>query len=80
MSFEWVFRRYNFNNLEASWGDKYGDYHAVWFGFQSMDVMINEQKPLVDLNSFVNAIGGGLGLFLGFSIIDTFFFIYKVIF
>ena len=72
-----MFRRYEFNNLEASYKDNLGDSHIVWFGFPSLDVKIDAQKQLVDFNSFVNAIGGGLGLFLGFSLIDTLFHVYQ---
>ena len=81
MLFEQKFRRYNFYNLEALHKAQIGDnYHTIWFGYASLNVMVDEHKPLVDLNSFVNAVGGGLGLFLGFSIIDTLFFVSRFIF
>ena len=38
---------------------------------------VHSQVDMVDFNTFVNGIGGELGLFLGFSIIDSFLFLFK---
>ena len=45
-----------------------------------MDVEVETEVVLVDLNDFVSASGGALGLFLGFSIIDTLFYMYDFIY
>ena len=44
-----------------------------------MDIKILTEIPQVDFWAFVSAIGGSLGLFLGFSIIDTMLFTYKYV-
>ena len=54
--------------------------HSVWLEYTSTDVEVEYQVPVVDTPAFISAIGGGLGLYLGFSIIDTLFYIYKWIF
>ena len=43
----------------------------VFLRFSTTDVSVNTEVPLVDLDTFVSSVGGALGLFLGFSIIDT---------
>lgn len=40
--------------------------------FESSLVILNEQYVVYDLPSFVSAVGGGLGLFLGFSCLSIF--------
>ena len=47
--------------------------------YQTMNVDVESEVVLVDLNDFVSATGGALGLFLGFSIIDTLFYVYDFI-
>ena len=43
-------------------------------------VDVNYEVQMVDFNSFVSNVGGALGLFLGFSIIDTLLYFYDHIF
>ena len=52
---------------------------VVSFEYQTMNVEVETEVVLVDLNDFVSASGGSLGLFLGFSIIDTLFYVYDFI-
>ena len=53
--------------------------HDVWVEYSSLDVRVGQQVPLVDKHTFLSEVGGGLGLFLGFSIIETMMVIYRVI-
>ena len=52
---------------------------VIRLAYQTMEVQVYSDVFLVDLNAFVSATGGALGLFLGFSIIDTLFYIYDYI-
>ena len=45
-----------------------------------MEVSISTEVPLVDLDTFISGVGGALGLFLGFSIIDTLLALYSYFF
>ena len=49
----------------------------LYIGFAKSDIELNTRVPRIDFNMFVNAIGGGLGLFMGFSIINLFFMAYE---
>ena len=55
-----------------------GDF-VVNIEYQGMDVEVETEVVLVAFNDFVSATGGALGLFLGFSIIDTLFYLYDII-
>ena len=52
----------------------------VNFEYQTMNIEVESEVILVDINDFVSATGGALGLFLGFSIIDSLFYLYDFIF
>ena len=80
VTFDWNFRSYKYHNFEPARYEEFGTYHALWVGYPRLDVKITSQSYRVDLNSFVSAVGGGLGLFLGFSIIDTLFYLYEKLF
>ena len=53
------------------------DTALLYIGFASADIELITKVPRIDFNMFVNAIGGGLGLFMGFSIINLFFMAYE---
>ena len=44
--------------------------------FSTMAVSVSTEVPLVDLVTFVSGVGGAMGLFLGFSIIDALLYTY----
>ena len=48
--------------------------------YTNMNVDINHEVMMVDFNTFVSNVGGALGLFLGFSIIDTLHYFINTIF
>ena len=45
--------------------------------FSTMAVSVSTEVPLVDLVTFVSGVGGAMGLFLGFSIIDALLYTYN---
>ena len=49
----------------------------VTLEYIDMSVDINQEIAMVDFNVFVSSVGGALGLFLGFSIIDSVTYLYK---
>ena len=48
--------------------------------FQNMNIEVETEVVWVDFNDFVSGTGGAMGLFLGFSIIDTLFYLYDYIY
>ena len=46
------------------------NYTEIYFYWENLDVLIEEEYLLMDLNAIVSAVGGSLGLFLGFSCLD----------
>ena len=77
------------NNVAFRWSGKTYDYHShpsfrnrgshrLHLEYPSMEVNIESQVPLVDFNGFISSVGGSLGLFLGFSIIDTMLFSFNL--
>ena len=77
VTFEWSAKTYDYNSHPSF--RKPGT-HRLYIEYSDRDVTVETQVPLVDLNSFISAVGGGLGLFLGFSIIDTMTYMYQWIF
>ena len=46
------------------------NYTEIYFIWENLDVLIEEEYLLMDFNAIVSAVGGSLGLFLGFSCLD----------
>jgi hypothetical protein len=44
----------------------------LWVFYSDTGVIIHEEVLLYDLNAITAAVGGSLGLFIGFSVFDTF--------
>ena len=42
-------------------------------------VDIHSQVVMIDFNTFVSGVGGALGLFLGFSMIDSLLYLYNIV-
>ena len=47
--------------------------------YSTTDVKVSTTNLRVDFNTFVSNVGGSLGLFIGFSVLGGFFFIYDYI-
>ena len=47
--------------------------------YSTTDVKVSTTSLRVDLNTFVSNVGGSLGLFIGFSVLGGFFFVFDVI-
>ena len=51
----------------------------IWIQYTDNIVDIESRVKMVDFNTFVSGVGGALGLFLGFSIIDSLLYLYNII-
>ena len=49
----------------------------LFFNYPSMDVEVSQKVKILNASSFISAVGGNLGLFIGFSFLDTLFAAYK---
>ena len=47
--------------------------------YTTTDVKVSRTSLRVDFNTFISNVGGSLGLFIGFSVLGVFYFIYDVI-
>ena len=76
VAFKWKFNEYSYYNSLA---DAVGAKGKQMIGIQytDMNVDVNYEVQMVDLNALVSAVGGALGLFLGFSIIDSLLYFYS---
>ena len=52
--------------------------HELWIEYSTLHVTIGQEVPLVDNHTFVSEIGGGLGLFLGFSMVEFVMVLYRM--
>ena len=50
---------------------------SLFINYPIMEVKVSQQVQILDTSSFISSVGGNLGLFIGFSFLDTFFAIYK---
>ena len=50
---------------------------GVMVNFPTLDVEVSDKVKILDGCSFISSVGGNLGLFLGFSFLDTLFVIYQ---
>ena len=50
---------------------------SLFINYPIMEVKVSQQVRILDTSSFISSVGGNLGLFIGFSFLDTFFAIYK---
>ena len=76
ITFEWRIKNYDYFSDPGGKGGT----QVLFIEYPKMEVKIESKVPMVDLNAFISSVGGSLGLFLGFSIIDTLFFFYKFIY
>ena len=79
MAFQWTTDEYSYYNSpfgELSTPGK----QFISIAYADMSVEINHEVLMVDVNTFVSNVGGALGLFLGFSIIDTLHYFINTIF
>ncbi len=45
---------------------------SIWLAYSTTDVVVIEDVLLFDFAGIVSAVGGSLGLFIGFSFLDLF--------
>lgn len=57
-------------NENPIFSEKSENVTEVYLSWDDLDVLIEEEYLLLDFNAIVSAVGGSLGLFLGFSCLD----------
>ena len=67
----------DYSHMGLGYKKRFNDTHHLYFSYPHTDVKINSHTHLVDFNTLISAVGGGLGLFLGISVIDTLFTLYN---
>ena len=60
--------------IESGNGTKMPMLTSMWLTFSTTDVTIIEEVLLFDFSAILSAVGGSLGLFIGFSFLDLFKF------
>ena len=50
---------------------------VLFFSYPTMDMVVTQKVKILDECSFVSSVGGNLGLFIGFSFLDSLFALYK---
>ena len=66
----------NQTNSDKKETDNYR-YLSLYYG--TTDVKVSTTSELIDFSTFISNVGGNLGLFVGFSVLGGFFFIYDII-
>lgn len=60
-------------------GEDDDNYRSIELVYTNTDVKVSSTSIKVDVNTFISNVGGSLGLFIGFSVLGGFFFVYDVI-
>jgi hypothetical protein len=64
---------YQFNELQRIVFKNSSDQLSqFWIAYSDTGVPIHQEVLLYDFNAIIAAVGGSLGLFIGFSVFDTF--------
>ena len=50
---------------------------VLMFSYPTLDMVVTQNVKILDGSSFVSSVGGNLGLFIGFSFLDSLFVLYK---
>lgn len=50
---------------------------SLYFQYQSTETAVSQKIKILNTSSFISSVGGNLGLFLGFSFLDSLFVICK---
>ena len=50
---------------------------SLWFSYQTMDISVSQRVKILNASSFISSVGGNLGLFIGFSFLDSLFVVFK---
>jgi hypothetical protein len=62
------------NAMELFTGIKVDNEFWMYYYYDSMETEINTESLIVDMSNLIGAIGGNMGLFLGFSFLSLFLF------
>ena len=67
----------NLFNMANMTFDAKDNHTNLFINYPSMDIEVSQKVKILDASSFISSVGGNLGLFIGFSFLDTFFAVYK---
>ena len=69
---------YDYDDGDDDYFDDCGDYdcRTIYLFYTTTDVKVFTTSVKVDFNTFISNVGGSLGLFIGFSVLGGFFFVY----
>ena len=60
--------------MELYTGQKVNEEFWMYYYYETMETEINTESLIVDMSNLIGAIGGNMGLFLGFSFLSIFVF------
>ena len=80
VAFRWETTEHSYYSLPDYKVQREPGKQLIVIEYTNMNVDINHEVMMVDFNTFVSNVGGALGLFLGFSIIDMLLYFYNRIF
>ena len=66
----------NTNNQTNNVENEIKNYRYLSLYYGTTDVKVSTTSELIDFSTFISNVGGNLGLFVGFSVLGGFFFIY----
>ena len=72
------YQKYNIGSTTYNHSED-GSSTTVIIQYSTTDISVTERTKLISGNSFVSSVGGNLGLFVGFSFMDSLFAIYNFI-
>ena len=49
----------------------------LYINYQTLDTVVSQKVKILNASSFVSSVGGNLGLFIGFSFLDSLFVVCK---
>ena len=76
----WIDGEKSYEN-DCRWNNQEENYENasrwIYMSYSTTKVKISTTSRLIEFASFVGSVGGNLGLFVGFSFISMFFFVYE---
>ena len=67
---------YEHNNITSKNTTAEGNVN-LYINYQTIDTVVSQKVKILNASSFVSSVGGNLGLFIGFSFLDSLFVVCK---